>query len=105
MMMDLSIRTLIPGHGCPVIGYDAVERSLYSSLEIMKRSLDKVMSLLSENPHTLQDLSFKLRGYGLGPGDVFRRMFIHSILKKLYEENRISKRVDEKNQTWFDTSS
>jgi hypothetical protein len=100
-MLKLSIRVLIPGHGSPISGYDNVQQGLNSALNILNHSLEKVVDSLRDSTLTLEELSLKLRGMGLGPGDIFRRMFIHSILRKLLSENKISRKVGRKSQTLF----
>ena len=103
-MLGLSIKILIPGHGNPIVGIETVEKGLHTALDTMNKSLQGVIASLSEENQTLHSLSLKLRGMGLGPGDVFRHMYIHSVLKKLYNENKITLEVDKKKQTWFSYS-
>lgn len=104
-MLEYSIKVLIPGHGSPIIGYENVQQGLKSALDILDHSLENVTDSLYDNTLTLEELSLKMRGMGLGPGDVFRRMFIHSVLKKFLFENKISSKLGKKNRTMFSSCS
>jgi glyoxylase-like metal-dependent hydrolase (beta-lactamase superfamily II) len=100
-VQKISPRILVPGHGNPLIGEEAVRRAIEQSLEILNRAERKVIDCLESVPMRLEELSSELQRLGLGPGDVFRRMFIHSVLKHLLAENRISKKVTEKGKAEF----
>jgi len=100
-VLKLSPRTLVLGHGNPLIGEETVNRAIQQSLEILSRAELKVSDCLESLPMCLAELSSELQKLGLGPGDVFRRMFIHSVLKHLLTENRISKKVTEKGKVEF----
>ncbi|UCH05001.1 MAG: MBL fold metallo-hydrolase [Candidatus Thorarchaeota archaeon] len=100
-VLKVSPRFLIMGHGNPLIGEEAIGRAIEQSLEILDRAERRVIDCLESVPMCLEELSSELQRLGLGPGDVFRRMFIHSVLKHLLAENRISKKVTEKSKAEF----
>ncbi len=100
-VLELSPRLLILGHGNPLIGKETVSWALEQSLEILDRAERSVIECLDSMSMCLEELSSELRRLGLGPGDVFRRMFIHSVLRYLLAEDHISTRVTEKGKTEF----
>lgn len=100
-ILKLSPQKLILGHGNPLIGKESVDLAIKQSLEVLDRAERMVMGCLESMPMCLGELSLALQRLGLGPGDVFRRMFIHSVLKHLLAENRISKEVTEKGKAGF----
>jgi glyoxylase-like metal-dependent hydrolase (beta-lactamase superfamily II) len=84
---------LIPGHGNPIVGEDNIQTAIDRSLHILREALEAVTSILEIEGCTLPELSSRLTRKGLGPGDVFRRMFIHSILRHLMETGRANKQA------------
>ncbi|MHA2354754.1 MAG: MBL fold metallo-hydrolase [Candidatus Thorarchaeota archaeon] len=100
-MMKMSLKSiqrirpaqLLPGHGNPIVGEDKIQTAIESSLHILTEALEAVISILGTGACTLPELSSQLTRMGLGPGDVFRRMFIHSILRHLLETGRARKQT------------
>ncbi|MHA2379595.1 MAG: MBL fold metallo-hydrolase [Candidatus Thorarchaeota archaeon] len=103
-VLKLSPRILVLGHGNPLIGEESVRRAVEQSLETLDRAERKVIDCLESAPMSLGDLSSELQRLGLGPGDVFRRMFIHSTIKHLLGERRISRKPIEKRRVEFSVS-
>ena len=100
-VLKISPRTLVLGHGNPLIGEEAVSRAIERSLEILHRAERGVVDCLESSPMHLEKISSNLQRFGLGPGDVFRRMFIHSVLKHLLAEDSVSKQVTERGKAEF----
>ncbi|MHA1959915.1 MAG: MBL fold metallo-hydrolase [Candidatus Thorarchaeota archaeon] len=98
---ELEPSTVIPGHGEPIVGVEEVSSSVQKALMTLNDAMDHVLTFLDSAPATLAILSDKMIGMGLGPGRVFRNMFIHSILANLVQGGRISGSKDEKNKTIF----
>jgi glyoxylase-like metal-dependent hydrolase (beta-lactamase superfamily II) len=82
---------LLPGHGNPIVGKDKIQTAMERSLHTLREALEAVTSILETDASSLPELSSRLTRMGLGPGDVFRRMFIHSILRHLMETGRAHK--------------
>ncbi len=81
---------LLPGHGEPIIGEETIQTAILKAQETMQAAHDKVIDVLETESSTLPELSNFLLRMGLGPGGVFRRMFIHSILRHLVSTGRVS---------------
>ena len=84
---------LIPGHGIPITGEEEIQSAIEKSLLTLGEALEAVTLILEEKACSLPDLSSRLTRKGLGPNDVFRRMFIHSILRHLIEMKRVNKQT------------
>jgi len=81
---------LLPGHGEPIIGEETIQTAILKAQETIQGAHDKVIDVLETESSTLPELSHFLLRMGLGPGGVFRRMFIHSILRHLVGTGRVS---------------
>ncbi|MFW9912545.1 MAG: MBL fold metallo-hydrolase [Candidatus Thorarchaeota archaeon] len=92
----LSPTMLIPGHGNPIKGEEEIQSAIEKSLLTLGQALEAVISILEDKACSLPDLASRLTRMGLGPGDVFRRMFIHSILRHLIEMKRVSKQTGQR---------
>jgi hypothetical protein len=97
----LAPSTILPGHGFPIQGEEEILQAIGKAERIMDESLDAVTKILEEAPSTLPDISNKMVRRGIGPGDVFRRMFIHSILKHLMHAGKISRQTTARRKTVF----
>ncbi|MHA2333029.1 MAG: MBL fold metallo-hydrolase [Candidatus Hodarchaeales archaeon] len=100
VVRDLSPEILIPSHGEPLIGNLVVQQSIHEAKAILDRSLQRVLASLDHEPRTLPQLSAELHSLSLGPGDVHRRIFIHSVLKYLLSQSKISKQVVNRKTTF-----
>jgi glyoxylase-like metal-dependent hydrolase (beta-lactamase superfamily II) len=90
----LSPAMLIPGHGNPILGEDEIQSAIERSLLILDEALEAVTVILEDEACSLPELASRLTRMGLGPGDVFRRMFIHSILRHLVDMKRLHRQTD-----------
>ncbi|MHA2071046.1 MAG: MBL fold metallo-hydrolase, partial [Candidatus Thorarchaeota archaeon] len=97
----LSPSTVLPGHGSPIQGEEKIQQAIGEAEAIMDKSLEAVTDILEKAPSTLPDISAKMVRKGIGPGDVFRRMFIHSILKHLLETGKVSRHSTARKKTVF----
>ncbi|MHA2020403.1 MAG: MBL fold metallo-hydrolase [Candidatus Thorarchaeota archaeon] len=84
---------LLPGHGNPIAGKDNIQTAIERALHTLMEAIGAVTSILESEACSLPELSSRLTRMGLGPGDVFRRMFIHSILRHLMETGRANKQT------------
>jgi len=100
-VQDLSPSTMIPGHGTVIHGEDSIQRSIEESLDTLETAMEAVIEILEEGPATLPELSSRMQRKGIGPGDVFRRMFIHSILKHLLRIGKASRHSTPRKNTIF----
>jgi len=100
-VQQLSPQILIPGHGEPILGEDVVKAAVLQAQETMTVAHDKVIEVLESTQATLPELSNLLQRMGLGPGDVFRRMFIHSILSHLVRNGKVSRVQSSRGKTLF----
>ncbi|MFQ5831820.1 MAG: MBL fold metallo-hydrolase [Candidatus Thorarchaeota archaeon] len=101
VVLSLSPQILILGHGNPFVGEEAVRNAIERSLETLRNAQHKVIESLESEPLTLGGLSTRLQRQGLGPGDVFRRMFIHSILRHLLSRDRVLRTPTQKGMVEF----
>ncbi|MFW9846439.1 MAG: MBL fold metallo-hydrolase [Candidatus Thorarchaeota archaeon] len=90
-LRGLGVTILLPGHGNPIAGEEKVQAALDQALQTLSNAREAVISILETLPTSLPDLSSQLIRLGLGPGDVFRRMFIHCILRHLMESGKVGK--------------
>lgn len=97
----LSPSILLPGHGTPIQGEDIIQEAMMLAEGTLDTSLETVTEILEERSCTLPELSARMQRKGIGPGDVFRRMFIHSILKHLLEKGKASKHTTARKKTVF----
>ncbi|MFX1535437.1 MAG: MBL fold metallo-hydrolase [Promethearchaeota archaeon] len=97
----LSPKILIPGHGEPLIGTLVVKEAIKRAKNILDHAYHGVLEALSHESRTLAQLSTELRGYSLGPGDIHRRIFIHSILRYLLSQEKICKESSHPRKTKF----
>ncbi len=100
-ILSLSPQILILGHGNPLVGEETVRKAIDRSLETLRNAQQKVIDSLDSEPMTLGNLSTRMQRLGLGPGDVFRRMFIHSILRNLVSTNRVLRTATKKGKVEF----
>ncbi len=99
-VIDLAPDILIPSHGGPIMGKENITQSITQAKEKLDAALNKTVVALEDGPHDIAKLSMALRGSGIGPGDVLRRLFIHSILNHLLAEGLIS-RQETRRRTYF----
>ncbi|MFW9794831.1 MAG: MBL fold metallo-hydrolase [Candidatus Thorarchaeota archaeon] len=92
---------LLPGHGDPIVGEEAIQNAILRAEDTMLSAHSKVIEILESKPSTLPELSKHLLRMGLGPGDVFRRMFIHSILRDLINTGKATKEKTSRGKTLF----
>ncbi|MFW9887454.1 MAG: MBL fold metallo-hydrolase [Candidatus Thorarchaeota archaeon] len=97
----LAPSTILPGHGFPIQGDDEIQQSIEKAEEIMDGAFQAVIKVLEEAPSTLPEISNRMVRKGIGPGDVFRRMFIHSILRYLMEAGKVSRQTKTRRKTVF----
>lgn len=100
-VLRIAPEILLPGHGEPIIGEEAVHSAILKAQETMEAAHNKVIEVLESKPSSLPELSNLLLRMGLGPGDVFRRMFIHSILRNLVSVGKVSKQQSSRRKTIF----
>ena len=100
-VLQIDPEILLPGHGDPIIGQENIEEALVRARETMQAAYDRVIEVLENQHLTLPELSKLLLRMGLGPGDVFRRMFIHSILRHLVETGKASRHQTSRGKTIF----
>jgi glyoxylase-like metal-dependent hydrolase (beta-lactamase superfamily II) len=100
-VLQIAPDILLPGHGEPIIGEEEVQSAILKAQETMQAAHNKVIEVLESKPSTLPELSNLLLRMGLGPGDVFRRMFIHSILRHLVSIEKVSKQQSSRGKTIF----
>lgn len=100
-VLQIAPEIMIPGHGDPIFGKKTIETAIRSAQEIMKAAHDGVIEALEESKLSISELSKQLQRMGLGPGDVFRRMFIHSVLRYLINTGKVSKYKSSSRKTIF----
>ncbi|UCE11809.1 MAG: MBL fold metallo-hydrolase [Candidatus Thorarchaeota archaeon] len=100
-VVALQPKTIIPGHGDPIVGRAEVSSSVQRAVKTLDDSMDYVTEFIDSRPACLHDLSQSMIGMGIGPGTVFRNMFIHSILAELLRECRVSSHDEGRNKTVF----
>ncbi|MFX1605542.1 MAG: MBL fold metallo-hydrolase [Promethearchaeota archaeon] len=100
-VLRIAPEVLLPGHGEPIMGQENVKTAILRALETMEAAHDRVLELLETEQLTLPQLSKRLVRMGLGPGDVFRRMFIHSILRHLVKSGKVSRHQTSRSTTIF----
>lgn len=100
-VLQISPEILYPGHGEPIVGEETIQTAILKAQETMQVAHDKVIEILETESSTLTELSNILLRMGLGPGDVLRRMFIHSILRHLVNTGRVSKQISSRKKTVF----
>jgi glyoxylase-like metal-dependent hydrolase (beta-lactamase superfamily II) len=100
-VLQIAPETLIPGHGDPILGEESVQMAILKAQETMQTAHDRVIEILESGQATLPQLSKLLLRMGLGPGDVFRRMFIHSILRHLVGIGKVSRQRSSRGKTVF----
>ncbi len=100
-VIHIAPEILLPGHGEPILGEETIQIAILKAQETMQAAHDKVIEVLETESSTLPKLSNFLLRMGLGPGDVFRRMFIHSILRHLVDIGRVSKQQSSWRKTVF----
>ncbi|MFW9786062.1 MAG: MBL fold metallo-hydrolase [Candidatus Thorarchaeota archaeon] len=89
-ILQISPGLLLPGHGEPIVGKTEIQGAIQRAQTTLQSAHNKVIEVLVSKPSTLPQISKSLLRMGLGPGDVFRRMFIHSILRYLVETGKAS---------------
>ncbi|MFX1439460.1 MAG: MBL fold metallo-hydrolase [Promethearchaeota archaeon] len=97
----LAPSTILPGHGFPIQGDDEIQQAIEEAEAIMDGALQAVIEILEKAPSTLPEISNRMVRKGIGPGDVFRRMFIHSILRHLMETRTVSRQTEARGKTVF----
>ncbi len=100
-VLKIAPEKLLPGHGEPILGEESIQIAIKQAQETLQAAHDKVIEILESKPSTLPELSQLLLRMGLGPGDVFRRMFIHSILCHLISIGKVSKQQVSRGKTEF----
>jgi glyoxylase-like metal-dependent hydrolase (beta-lactamase superfamily II) len=100
-VLRIAPEILLPGHGEPIVGEENIQTAMMKAIETMQVAHDKVLEVLETESTTLPELSRRLLRMGLGPGDVFRRMFIHSILRYLVDVGKVSKHEASRGRTLF----
>ena len=100
-VIQIAPEILLPGHGEPIIGEETVQTVILKAQDTMQAAHDKIIDVLETESSTLPELSNSLLRMGLGPGDVLRRMFIHSILRHLVNTGRVSKHQSSWRKTVF----
>jgi len=98
---QLEPSVIVPGHGFPIRGNDEIQQAIEKAEGIMDGTLQAVTELLEEAPCTLPEISSKMVRKGIGPGDVFRRMFIHSILRHLMQTGKAFIQMKARKKTVF----
>ncbi|MFW9811917.1 MAG: MBL fold metallo-hydrolase [Candidatus Thorarchaeota archaeon] len=101
IVLKLEPEIILPGHGEPVNGKETVMDSILIAKDTMQTASDRVIEILETQPSTLPELSRLMQRMGLGPGDVFRRMFIHSILHHLVNIGKVNARKISRGRTEF----
>lgn len=101
IVRQLAPSTILPGHGFPLQGDDEIQHAIEKSEGIMDGALQAVIEILEKAPSTLPEISNRMVRKGIGPGDVFRRMFIHSILRHLMETGKVSRQTKTRRKTVF----
>ena len=89
LVSSLQPEIIVPGHGKPLVDQEHSMNAILKALETMNEVENLLLTTLENEPRTLPQLSTDLIGFGLGPGDVMRRLFIHSLLRYLLAENKI----------------
>jgi glyoxylase-like metal-dependent hydrolase (beta-lactamase superfamily II) len=100
-VLQIAPETLLPGHGEPITGEEKIQAAILKAQETMQAAHDRVIEVLESESSTLPELSKHLLRMGLGPGDVLRRMFIHSILRYLVSTGKVSRRKASRGRTIF----
>lgn len=100
-VLQIAPEKLLPGHGEPILGEESIQIAIRQAQDTMHAAHDRVIEILESEPSTLPELSNLLLRMGLGPGDVFRRMFIHSILRHLVDTGKVSMQQSSRGKTVF----